>query len=56
LEATASVVAPEREHLAEQALARRYGLGRALFEWTFDRLRIDMGYLEIVPGRWDARD
>jgi PPOX class probable F420-dependent enzyme len=56
LEATASVVAPEREHLAEQALARRYGLGRALFEWTFDRLRIDMGYLEIVPDRWDARE
>jgi uncharacterized protein len=52
LEATASVVAPEREHIAEQALVRRYGLGRALFEWSFDRMRIDMCYLEIVPGNW----
>ena len=56
LEATASIVAPEREHVAEQALVRRYGLGRALFEWTFDRLRIDMCYLEIVPGSWEARE
>jgi hypothetical protein len=36
------------------ALAIRYGLGRALFEWTFDRMRIDMCYLEIVPGKWHA--
>jgi hypothetical protein len=56
LEATALVVSPEREHIAEQALVRRYGLGRALFEWTFDRLRIDMCYLEIVPGSWEARE
>ena len=56
LEATASVVPPEREDVAEQALVRRYGLGRALFEWTFDRMRIDMCYLEIVPGGWDVRD
>jgi uncharacterized protein len=54
LEATATVVEPEREQIAEQALVRRYGLGRALFEWTFDRLRIDMCYLEIVPGKWEA--
>ncbi|HTD57503.1 MAG TPA: PPOX class F420-dependent oxidoreductase [Solirubrobacteraceae bacterium] len=54
LEATAAVVAAECEQLAEQALARRYGLGRALFEWTFDRMRIDMCYLEITPGVWDA--
>lgn len=54
LEGSASVVPQEREPLAEQALARRYGLGRALFEWTFDRLRIDMCYLEIVPGPWKA--
>jgi len=52
LEATASVVSDEREQVAEQALVRRYGLGRALFEWTFDRLRIDMCYLEVVPGAW----
>ncbi len=54
LEAAATVLAPEREPIAEQALVRRYGLGRALFEWTFDRMRIDMCYLEIVPGNWDA--
>jgi uncharacterized protein len=56
LEATATVVAPEREQIAEQALVRRYGLGRALFEWTFDRMRIDMCYLEIVPGGWEASE
>jgi PPOX class probable F420-dependent enzyme len=56
LEATASVVSADREQVAEQALVRRYGLGRALFEWTFDRLRIDMCYLEIVPGAWDGSD
>jgi hypothetical protein len=54
LEARASVVPEEREPPAERALVRRYGLGRALFEWTFDRLRIDMCYLEIVPGPWQA--
>lgn len=52
LEARATVLTPAREQIAESALARRYGLGRALFEWTFDRLRIDMCYLEIVPGAW----
>jgi PPOX class probable F420-dependent enzyme len=56
LEARAGVVPVERESVAEQALLRRYGLGRALFEWTFDRLRIDMCYLEIVPGAWDGLD
>lgn len=54
IEGTAGVVDPEREWIAEQALVRRYGLGRAIFEWTFDRMRIDMCYLEIVPGAWDA--
>jgi PPOX class probable F420-dependent enzyme len=54
LEATASVVAEERERLAEQALVHRYGLGRALFESMFDRLRIDMCYLEITPGGWSG--
>jgi uncharacterized protein len=53
LEARAGVVPAEREQVAEQALVRRYGLGRALFEWTFDRIRIDMCYLEIVPGAWE---
>jgi uncharacterized protein len=54
LEARARLLPAEHEVVAEQALVRRYGLGRALFEWTFDRLRIDMGYLEIVPGVWDT--
>lgn len=53
-EATARMLPSEEEAVAEHALARRYGLGRALFEWTFDRMRIDMCYLEITPGAWDA--
>jgi PPOX class probable F420-dependent enzyme len=56
LEARANVLPEDREQVAEQALVRRYGLGRALFEWTFDRLRIDMCYLEIVPGAWDSSE
>jgi PPOX class probable F420-dependent enzyme len=56
LEARASVVPEDREQVAEQALVRRYGLGRALFEWTFDRLRVDMCYVEIVPGAWDCSE
>lgn len=52
-EARGRLLGPEEETRAERALARRYGLGRALFEWTMDRLRIDMGYLEITPGPWD---
>jgi uncharacterized protein len=54
LEARAAVVPPEREWSAEQALVRRYGLGRALFEWTVDRMRVDMCYLEITPGGWEG--
>lgn len=53
-EATARLLAPEEEPLAERVLASRYGLGRALFEWTMDRLRVDMGYLEITPQAWPA--
>src|SRR6185437_10770069 len=34
LEARVSVVSEDREQIAEQALVRRYGRGRALFEWT----------------------
>lgn len=52
LEATGRLVSPGEEPLAERVLARRYGFGRALFEWTMDRLRVDMGYLEIVPNAW----
>lgn len=54
-EATARMLPAEEEPVAERALARRYGLGRALFEWTFDRMRIDMCYLEITPGAWDGQ-
>jgi uncharacterized protein len=54
LEARGRMLAPEEEPTAERALVRRYGAGRALFEWAMDRLRVDMGYLEITPRRWDA--
>jgi hypothetical protein len=33
---------------------RRYGLGRALFERAMDVMRVDMCYLEITPGAWEA--
>jgi PPOX class probable F420-dependent enzyme len=49
-EATARMLPSQDEAIAEQALVRRYGLGRALFEWTLDRMRIDMCYLEITLG------
>lgn len=52
-EARGRLLGPDEETRAERALVRRYGLGRALFEWTMDRLRVDMGYLEITPGPWD---
>jgi PPOX class probable F420-dependent enzyme len=51
-EATARMLPLQEEPHAERVLAARYGLGRALFEWTMDRLRVDMGYLEITPGAW----
>jgi uncharacterized protein len=53
-EATARMVSPEEEPRAERVLASRYGFGRALFEWAMDRLRVDMGYLEITPGAWEG--
>jgi uncharacterized protein len=52
LEATARMLAPEDEPLAERVLANRYGLGRAIFEWVMDILRVDMGYLEIMSEGW----
>jgi uncharacterized protein len=52
LEAHAKVLAAAEEPRGELALARRYGLGRELFERTVDLLRIDMCYLEITPGAW----
>jgi uncharacterized protein len=51
-EATATVLAPTQEPLAERALAARYGLGRALFERAMDLMRVDMCYLEITPAVW----
>jgi len=51
-EARARVLATEQEPVGERALVARYGLGRALFEWAMDVLRVDMCYLEIVPGPW----
>lgn len=54
LEATARMLAIEDEPLAERVLAARYGLGRAIFEWSMDALRVDMGYLEITPGAWKS--
>jgi uncharacterized protein len=50
LEATARVLDGDREIVAERALARRYGLGRELFERSMDRLRVDMCYLELTPS------
>jgi hypothetical protein len=52
-EASAKVLAREQEPRAERALARRYGIGRALFEGTMDAMRVDMCFLEITPGSWD---
>jgi uncharacterized protein len=47
-EATARVLPGEEEPIAERALRSRYGLGRALFEWFVDVIRVDMCYLEIT--------
>jgi PPOX class probable F420-dependent enzyme len=51
-EARARVLDPQEEPLGAQALVRRYGLGRELFERGMDILRVDMCYLEITPGAW----
>jgi uncharacterized protein len=53
LEATATVLGPDREPVAERALATRYGRGRELFERAMDLLRVDMCYLEITPAAWE---
>ena len=52
LEASAAVLGPEEELLAERILAYRYGLGRALFERAMDLMRVDMCYLKLTPGPW----
>ena len=53
LEARATVLAPEREAMAEQALARRYGVGRECFERAMDLMRVDMCFLQIAPQAWE---
>lgn len=50
LHARAEVVEGAEAHVAERALATRYGLGRELFERTMDLLRVDMCYLRITPA------
>jgi PPOX class probable F420-dependent enzyme len=52
MEATAVVLGPEEELLAERILAGRYGFGRALFERAMDLMRVDMCYLKLTPGPW----
>jgi PPOX class probable F420-dependent enzyme len=54
LEARGRVLEPAEEALAERALARRYGIGRALFERAMDALRVDMCFLELAPGAWEG--
>jgi PPOX class probable F420-dependent enzyme len=54
LEARGRVLEPAEEALAERALARRYGIGRALFERAMDALRVDMCFLELTPGAWEG--
>lgn len=57
LEATGRLLESADDELrAERTLAGRYGPGRAIFEAAMDLLRVDMGYLEIVPGPWGAQD
>jgi uncharacterized protein len=56
LEASARVLGAADEIRGERALVGRYGLGRKLFEAAMDLLRVDMCYLEITPGAWDAQD
>lgn len=51
-EARARVLDSHEEPLAERILASRYGFGRALFEWSVDRGKVDMCYLQITPGAW----
>lgn len=52
LQARARVLSRAEESIAEQTLARRYGLGRALFERGMDLMRMDTCYLEITPEAW----
>lgn len=51
-EARARILGHRQEPTAERALATRYGLGRAIFEWAMDVMRVDIVYLEITPRAW----
>jgi uncharacterized protein len=53
LEAIGRMLSEDDEPFAERTLATRYGLGRAIFEWAMDTVRVDMGYLEVTPGTWN---
>jgi hypothetical protein len=50
------VLEAREEVAAEDALARRYGLGRALFEGTMDLIAVDMCYLELTPNGGASRE
>jgi PPOX class probable F420-dependent enzyme len=56
LPARGRVLQARDEVAAEHALARRYGLGRALFEGTMDLIAVDMCYLELTPNGGASRD
>jgi dimethylaniline monooxygenase (N-oxide forming) len=56
LSARGRVLEPGEESTAEQALAGRYGLGRALFEGAMDKMAVDMCYLELTPNGGASRE
>ena len=49
-QASAKVLEGAEEHVAERALATRYGVGRELFERAVDLMRVDMCYLGVTPS------
>jgi PPOX class probable F420-dependent enzyme len=56
MRALGRVLAPQEEHSAERALARRHGTVRALFERAMDVMRVDMCYLELTPDQASSAD
>jgi dimethylaniline monooxygenase (N-oxide forming) len=56
LSARGRVLEPGEEHVAEHALAGRYGMGRALFEGAMDMMAVDMCYLELTPNGGAPRE